>query len=106
MATGRDVLMQCLQEVRELQQQVQEGEERSAQQLTLVKEDVGELQKNVKTLAENVSTLADNADKTRLSHERYFNKIGRVLNMLAEQQLNTQGTMDDHEHRLRLLEKR
>jgi hypothetical protein len=106
MAAGGDVLMQCLRDVRELQQQVQAGDGRTAQQLTQIKEDIGDLQRSANALAGSFSTLAAHTDTTRLNHERYFDRIGRMLNVLAEQQLDTRGTLDDHERRLRLLEER
>ena len=106
MAAGGDLLMQCLEELRELQHEVKEGQGRTEDQLTQVKQDVGLLQRTVNALAGNLSTLADSFHNTKLTHERYFDKIGRTLNMLAEQQLQNRDLLDDHERRLRVLEKR
>lgn len=106
MAAGGDVLFQCLEELRDLRQQVHEGESRTAEQLNRVKEDVGVLQRSVSTLAGNLSTLADGVHFTRQTHERYFDKIGRTLNVFADLQSRNRDQLDDHERRLKLLENR
>jgi ABC-type transporter Mla subunit MlaD len=57
MATGGDVVLQMLRELRDLQQQVQVDHERTEERLTGTQRNVGTLTQTVGTLTRNVATM-------------------------------------------------
>ncbi len=97
MATGGDVVLQLLRELRDLEQQVRAEYGRTEERLT-------QLQGHVETLVQGVAGLTDSFRTTKELHEKHFDKLGRTVNVLADQQLQDRETLDNHERRISALE--
>ncbi|HZI12192.1 MAG TPA: hypothetical protein VE153_17545 [Myxococcus sp.] len=104
MATGGDVVLQMLRELRDLQQQVQVNNGRMEDRLTQTQRNVETLRQNVAMLVENVSGLVEGFRGTKELHEQYLNQLGRTVNMLADQQQQDRDRLDTHEGRIGALE--
>ncbi len=132
MATGGDVVLQMLRELRDLQQQVQVENGRTEERLTRTQANVATLTQNVATLTRNVETLTQNVETLRQNvvtmaenmgmltqnmsglvesfrgtkerHEQYLAQLGRTVDMLADQQRQDRDRLDTHEHRIGALE--
>lgn len=103
MATGRDVLMQLLQEVEDLRQQAVAANDRVDGQFRLVEERFRLVEERLQQLAaefsltrKEVGTLAHAFLSTREIHEKHLARIGRTLNVLADEVLEDRGRFEDH----------
>ncbi|MCP3137124.1 hypothetical protein [Pyxidicoccus xibeiensis] len=103
MATGRDVLMQLLQEVEDLRQQGVAANERVDRQFQVVEEQFQGLAAEFSRLAaafsqtnKDMGGLAQAFRSTRELHEKHLARIGRTLNKLADEVLEDRGRFEDH----------
>lgn len=97
MATGGDVVLQLLRELRDLEQQVRAEYGRTEERLT-------QMQGHVEALVQGMSGLTGSFRSTKELHEQHFEKLGRTVNILADQQVQDREKLDDHERRIGMLE--
>ncbi len=115
MATGGDMVLQFLRELRDLQQQVQVENRRIDERLTGTEQRLTQMQLHLEALIETLtrdvgglkqdfSGLRESFRITKTLHEKYFEKLGRTVNMLAGHQLQDREKLDDYGRRIIVLE--